>query len=834
MFKLLLSVLLIVPNLINGVVANNVLGNPIMEGIDIIDNYGSNISIDFALEYEGLTYPNKTTNLRYSSDNTNILYSMTFNNNIEGAFNDCLRNCANNDDCVSVYIELEDELLDINEDYSGEDLNLGLCTLLSYSGEPVNTDTFSYSYSKFRYYHNINSSINTDGNNTINGYLLSINNGDRLTETTIYIDNNYNGEFDPGELSTVVYNSDTFKFSNLSSGNYLLRMVHNDPYCNDIIPNINGSYVYYTDGDGMLVTDGLGYVDSVISYFHNGHMEPHGSYIDSNGEIHTNANFSFILGGNNNTYLSFYDEDNITLKFIDETITPYKHDFNLFIETYNSINSTIYANVSVSTDGYNYYWIGILGMLNYSNNTHHINELHCIQKFNTSISGLTTPISYISLNFFNSQDNDNNYNDTIQSNNIIRIYGNHNDTYSPPYSIYATIPIYDNRGVLMVTNCDFVFNCESNCLYIGHNYSESQSCNYGCALFERYNYNLCTLGPNGTSINYKQGIDFNKNMCDQGFLYAINKYTFPYFVVLQNMSGYDYNTIDIIEYCETDCLDRVYKSCLDDDNCTSFSLSTDHNLLYGDLYNTTERKQGGGTLYAIRKELYDLELISTTPTSTLTTTPTSTLTTTPTTTLTTTQTSTITTTPTSTITTTQTSTQTTTQTTKQIIPPIINYNNMSSNNLELIYIILSIIGGCLLLLLCVFIIMIHYKYKKYKNINDSRQSSAYNNPLYAQSSLYNDDSELNDTGPKYIQEPEEMNNPLYPYDSNEFENLNNDSNVISTNSGSYNHMSIDSNDLYQDLASPYIYSQERNDSPTIQPFTISDNENYFNFNSSKL
>ena len=64
-----------------------------------------------------------------------------------------------------------------------------------------------------------------------------------------------------------------------------------------------------------------GYVDKVISYYHDGNSgynihenigNPHGGIVGSNS-VRIDRDFSFLLGENNQTFLSFFPGDNITM-----------------------------------------------------------------------------------------------------------------------------------------------------------------------------------------------------------------------------------------------------------------------------------------------------------------------------------------------------------------------------------------------------------------------------------------------------------------------------------------------------------------------------------------
>ena len=228
----------------------------------------------------------------------------------------------------------------------------------------------------------------------------------------------------------------------------------------------NNPYYYYYNENSYL---GDSYVDYVQSYYHHGHnmhAVPHGGYINSN-ETFSNSNFSFVLGDDNTTYMSFYPGYNVTFMFIDETII-HKDNItdNLFIETYGE--SETMAHISVSNDGISYYNLSVLSSENNSFNT-------------GDIKNLSLPIAYLRLHYFS------NNNDANEALNIIRIYGEHNSLYKPEFGYYVSLPFKSTATpyISFHNNCNYLTHCYGYCGYTTP-YDSDEACLYGCDMLKTY------------------------------------------------------------------------------------------------------------------------------------------------------------------------------------------------------------------------------------------------------------------------------------------------------------------------------------------------------------
>ena len=310
-FKFITSLLFI------GSTFGNILGGELLDG-SIVTNKNHNIDINYYLSYQGLNFPNKTNNFRFS-ENSN--YSSPVN-----SLDSCIDLCSYNESCLGLYIN-ETTPSNIN------------CYQLGTLGNPVITTENSYSYTKISHYQ-------TPNINSVNAIVLDSSyynqsyNHDRIV--TVYIDSNNNGKLDNGETYRNGSESQWIDFDNLSYGNYLFRQVQNS-HCDQIFPGVNGSDFSFYDRNNFNDS----YIDEVREYYHHGHTHigaPHGGYVRNylNGiqDNIINYNFSFLLNNNSNTYLSFYPEYHVILEFSDERILSNLNMNNLFISTLGRFYNT--------------------------------------------------------------------------------------------------------------------------------------------------------------------------------------------------------------------------------------------------------------------------------------------------------------------------------------------------------------------------------------------------------------------------------------------------------------------------------------------------------------
>ena len=593
--------------------------------------------------------------------------------------------------------------------------NTQYCNLLSNLGDTITTTYNIKSYMKYTRYFSFDK-------HTIYGRVLTANDDNTLIDTKIYIDLNRNRQFDNNEPYTMSRNG-SFKLSNISSGNYIIR--EDIPkQCTQLYPGPRNPY--YIDSN----LKGGGFVDKIV-YLHS-HQNFNGDNITNQSNI---INSKFITGNNSNTYLSLVPNDELVVSFIDETITNKDGD-DIFITTYN--NSSTSAHVRVSTDGINYIYIGIL------NNTHKSFDMNT-----------TSPINYIKFHFFG-EDRDN-------SLNIASIYGNVDYLYKPSFGYYIKVPL--DKYILFINDCHFKYSCFIHCLFRNVGYNNYMSCYSGCKLFNKL-YNCdCNLHKKNTNSSF-----LNIEKCNQGCEYRRNQFFYPDYKVYTNSRGHDDSIINLIDlnYCNPKktlakhyCLDNIKAICTRKQSCKSISIN-DKNIIN---YNSVTRIHEPNSVLIVKKThiganglpyLTQSTTITSTPTTNILDTTTSTnLTSTSTVTSTNlTSTSTVTSTnltSTSTVTSTNltststvtytnlTSTSTVTSTNltsnnmnETTSDPISDSNKSSSSNQFDNTVIIYLSCSILILVLVVGITTLYYKLQEQKKkLNDAiRTSSSFENPVY--------------------------------------------------------------------------------------------------------
>jgi len=718
-FRFFASLLLFI-----GTTFGNIIGSELLNGT-ILSTNNHIVDVNYYLSHQGLNYPNKTNNYRFSENGN---YSSPVN-----SLDSCIDLCSYNNSCLGIYIN-ESSPLNIN------------CYQLGTLGSPIQTTESSYSYTKTSHYQTPNS-------NSVSTIVLdttSFNQSyddDRIV--TVYIDSNNNGKLDNNETYRNGTVSHWIEFDNLPYGNYLFRQVQNS-HCDQLFPGVNGSdasfYNTYNFNDS--------YVDEVREYYHNGHTHvgaPHGGFVSNylNGiqDNIINYNFSFLLNNNSNTYLSFYPEYHVILEFSDEKILSNSNINNLFITTLG--NSSTQANISVSRNGFHY---DIVGLLNSS-----------VNHFNTNTSNISYPFSFVRLDFFNNQGN----NDPL---NIINVSGHHIQQTVPKFASYIQVP-NDYNVIYFVNNCDFIISCDSHCYYNSQFYLDYESCHYGCDIFNNLNtcYNHSYIS-HGQNFNYGE---YNSELGNEGCNYNLNKYLLPEYTVLESSMGMEENIIQTFSNCHNNCVDLLRDSCNNDLSCVGFSFSrngkgqTYHNSTDLNFYYHHDIDSTLVFNYNLSRLLHHHQstTVTTTPTSSQTTTPTSSQTTTPTSSQTTTPTTSPTTsqsstptltqttsqssTPTLTLTTTQTTSQSSTPTTSQSSTPttsqsstdtttptninvIIPNSNRENNNVQsltAVEIAIIVLGSLLFVTIIVIVILAKVK-NQYKKPLDQSDNNPWSNPVY--------------------------------------------------------------------------------------------------------
>ena len=528
----------------------------------VVDTYDN---VDYILVNQGNTeYNIKKKNKFYKfSTGLDDEYIINTTNTLD----ECKAECANMTKCLGVFYY-------VNE----SDTN---CNLLSKLGNVANTKLESYSYRKHLHY------INNNTHDLI-GYIADTNSiSNKSLETYVYIDLNHNGKYDNNEPINITKN-ELFTFSNLRPGKYLVREIVPEG-CYQILPaNYMLKYKSYYDND-----DGNGYIDNVVEYYNSGHHTKsgiHGGNI--NGTKTENANLN-VLFSNSSNYITFYPQNFIIVSFIDETI----HDNignDIFIDVYG--NTTIFANISVSTDNVNYYYVGEL-----NNNT---------TSFDLNIINFTDPVSYIKLHFHKHSLRISNK-DKI---NIIGIHGSKKSISVPSFGYNVIVPREYN--IIFINDCHFYFSCSTYCYYSILSFDESKSCSIGCNLVDLTNGYTCdnydeqnTISNNNEYI-YFTGENFSYNQCINGYYYSINTLLFPDYQIYKNSKSLKQNIISSMpnNYKSTKkyVLD-LKKNCDNITECNAFNLNLEEKNNY--LYNNYNRIYDNYSILIIKKEdLHDTEL----------------------------------------------------------------------------------------------------------------------------------------------------------------------------------------------------------------------------------
>ena len=456
------------------------------------------------------------------------------------------------------------------------------CNLLSNLGDTMSTSLNISSYRKLtRYYNNDKYSIYGTVDTSDNKY--------NLIDTDVYIDMNHNGVHDPTEPITTSYNGN-FNFTNLREGKYLIKEV-TPPECTQLFPGVWGN---------SKTINGDGYADNII-YIHKHNHKLSGGYINSNNST---IEANFIIGNKQDSYMSFYPKDEIILSFVDETIID-TNGYDIFINVYK--NSSTQGHISVSNNGLNFTYIGII------NSTQ--------TKVDLGRVNYTGHVSYIKLHFFGGD----------EGIDIMSVQGSPDSLYSPSFGYYIKVPLQKSiQKVIFINDCHYHYDCILHC-FLGNIYSNNTySCLSGCNLFKQ-NYKCECEKYLEYKINYTN--DFSIDKCYEGCEYKMTQFFFPDYKVYKNSVGssephHIINSINM-EYCNpkenSNCLLNMRDICKKRKICQSISIDNE-NLVN---YNNIERYYQNGSYLLVKNKHIGSEgldyLTSTSSTSTLSTSSTSTL-----------------------------------------------------------------------------------------------------------------------------------------------------------------------------------------------------------------
>ena len=754
------------------VYSSNIIGNDYINGLNITDNQGNNITIDYLKVYEGNTRFGNGVNPYYHSF----------------SHNDCIYKCSVNESCLGIYFGEMENISDIISEMNGSGLDDNndmseMCCLFSNLGNAFTNDYSGYSYIKTSHYVGINSTLN-NYSYSIRGYVNDYYDYDlNFDNSIVYLDLNHNGVLDENEPNQTVRHNTEFNFNGLQPGNYLVRQI-TDNGCAQLYPGLNGPYYnyYYYEDFEEFIPSGDGYVDAVQSYFHEGHHTfsvPHGGYVGSNESI-DNRNFSFILGNNNETYLSLYPGYNITLVFIDETIISYNDSAdvdNLFFDIEG--DSSTEAHISISQDGVSYYNLSILSSENTSFNT-------------ANVKNITTPIAYVRLHFFGE-------NQDVPL-NIKRVYGSVDSIYRPENGFFIHIPIENNYYLYFFNNCNFGTFCYTYCNYKTVDFDSYEACLYGCDLYRNFETCFCDRFDNNTpselALYFGDENNFNYDSCNMGCEYNMHKNVFPHFDVLVNTSN-DGDIIDSFYDCGNNCVDTLSYNCYNNKLCAGFSISRNQS---GNTYSGLKSNLNNNTFLFLKSDFSPPTTFPTTFPTTLPTTIASTMASTSSNTLPSTSPTTL---PSTTVSTSATTTVSTTATTFAITSTSNINNNANTNNLNngntnnnysgsnktkdvLLYVLLTVFIISLIVIVLAFIKLRYYsKYinlvnvERNERIDDERNIYSYDNPLYSNTMRA---STLVDNDDPYNQELVQNDDNHYVNEFNEnIKNVENDNRILNKN-----------------------------------------------------
>ena len=659
-----------------------------------------------------------SNNYRFSNalNDINIISKNTNNTN------DCKYECSHNINCLGIYENNDNDyycnLLSNIEGYISVKENSNSIVRINHWDYPLEDHSLTFSI--------------------WDSYMFLKNK--QIVNVTVYLDINHNGLLDDEEPWILANNSNKFVFDNITTGTYLVRQIPPDN-CVQLYPGINGSFIL---GDNNIMGDG--YIDNIIRYKHHSHS--YGGYVNQPDIEILNDNFSFVIGNDNTTFMSFYPKHSIEGVFIDESIINIP-GYDMIINVLES-NSTTIANISVSHDDHNFKY---LGKLNSSISEH---------LFNLDDINYNLPVNYIKLDFIGDD----------EPLNIISIGSYNHSIYLPSFAYNINIPYYHN--LIFINDCHYDFSCDVYCDFNLLDDNDYYSCSHGCEVFEQTNTCNCSSILDSKDDTYYSNFELDHDYCIHGCEYGIQQHIFPNYTLISNNNGNNDAIITNGDTCDIDCLDKLVDKCDLMNDCRSVSFS--ENNFVGNLFSNYDHNYERNSFFIIKNSYFDTTsttTISSTTSTTTTTSTTSKTSTTSTTTITSTTSTTSTisktsTTSTTTITTTTiTSTTNTTSTTSKTSTTITitsitththNVSNTTStpipsgisNTYKNIIIIVG--SGCLVLILIVLITLL-YRCTKNKNIPKQNHISIHN-------PIYQPNFELENGEPSLYQDV----NPKYEYD----------------------------------------------------------------------
>lgn len=463
----------------------------------------------------------------FSTSNNESFILNTFENSTT---NICEISCISDNKCSGIY--------ENNQSYY-------YCNTLSNLGNLENSDENEYSYVKVINYNN-----NLNKNSTLIVYLATIiNNKLQINNinSTIFIDINHNTVNDDNYELNFNDNDYIKYFRNLHAGVYELRQNISTPGCYQGYPGLNGSYIDVSSN---------GYVSHVINYYHNGNSgfndfenigNPHGGYVGSN-TLYYNNNFSFLLGNNNNTFLSFYPGDNITLHFNNDLVfDSYGLDilFNIYNNTYTNNYASVFGGPSIDN-------MDFIDNLNYS-----------YYEFDLANYNVNLPIRYLKLQFYGDENIHFNLKN-ILFNKIKRYTGNNENVY------HIKLNENSSKYIVFINYCEKL-SCSNYCDFNLYNNADYYSCIHGCLMFERYHYCDCETSQFKESLFNYYVYNYNPKYCNFACEYSFDEYLGPNYTVIMNTRISDHSALEI-NFNNRDLLDILVDECDENEECLGISL----------------------------------------------------------------------------------------------------------------------------------------------------------------------------------------------------------------------------------------------------------------------
>ena len=683
------------------------------------------MSIDYIKSYES-NLENVESNLE------NVEPNLRFSTGFDSKYIiDTIEDTHHNETICELACNVEDRCMGFMMYYNDSDICN--CNLLSNISSIAYTNIESKSFKKIIIHHSPLDEF------VIFGIVLSPEID--IKNITVYIDLNLNGLLDPGEPFNHTYEDYFFDFYGLDKGSYSIRMIEPDG-CYQLFPGYMG-YERYYEGDG--------YID-YVTYFSDGgnryHHGVQGGIIDLDENIL--AELDFILGDNESTYLSFYDNYSIIVTITDEVIVDNPGD-DIFIDIYG--NSLVNANVSVSNDGLNFIYLGIL---NDTNTNYDLEDIN-----------FTIPVRFIRLNFFCNMTTQLAMGNKMVPRNIVKIYGIDDIYYSPPFAYYIDSDLY---FAFFIYECGHYFSCETYCYYKINN--TIGSCEFGCSLFNTTKNCDCLSYYENNTQNGFNIPNYNINHCQEGCAYEMGKYVYPNYTVFNKAVGLESDTIWNNVNCNT-CFDEIINNCTYEDSCQAVSLNNKdistqysfrhffkensyflakNSILDGESISyltttqttskttspTTSKTTSKTTSPTTSQTTSKTTSQTTSKTTSKTTSPTTSATTSPTTSATTSETTSATTSPTTSATTSETTSATTSPTTSATTSPttsattsetiLINNEKSSGMSTDIMITIICILTVFVIGL--IFYLIINSRKKNKDKIKYSRPTPSYDNPLY--------------------------------------------------------------------------------------------------------